>query len=1224
MLWGVCLAMVVLALPGVLRAQEGELGSDNHGAHGEEAGDAGDIAHGGGGEASSVDPADETPRTERVWAAVGLTQNPVAFCIGPDGSVYVAESARAGNAVTDTRDLKQLNGVIEDLQMTSVADRLAQIERWTANGDFEEDYFTRTEDRVRIVRDTDGDGIADESDVFAGGFNDPLDGIGAGVLWLDGGLFYTCIPHVWRLEDRDGDGDADEETPGERTSLSYGYGIRWAFYGHDLHGLTMGPDGRIYFSMGDRGFSVETQEGETLRHVERGAVLRMWPDGSGLEVFHVGLRNPQELAFDNYGNLYTGDNNCDAGDKARFIQLVEGGDSGWHQDVQSLPERGPWMREKMWELRRAADDPTQPAWIIPPIAHIGHGPSGLAHYPGTGDNYPANGSFLMADFPGGVRHIVVEPDGAWSRVASVNMAVSGKDVTDICWGYDGRLYLSDWGGGWKPNPNGYLFTQTNDAVHADPEQAALIAEVASLFAEGFAQRGDDELITLLEHADQRVRLHAQYEVAKRDGVAAPLGMIAQDVDAGQLQRIHAIWTLGMIARREPGVAAAISPLLTDADPQVRTQAVKTLGDLRYEATEQYIAMLEDEHAQARFYAAIALGKTQAVEAIKDILMMLSRNDCEDPMLRHAGSYALSMMPEGKPYKLWQDLLMTAVTPILDEGGRVGMVLALRRNAAPQLVGFLEYPDLIVVAEAARAIYDMQIVEAMPALAALFDQERRGELSPDITEEEKRGLSLPENLRIEPILRRVIEANAQLGGAAQADRLARLAADPAYGIPWRKLALQELDGWDKVKHREGVWGHWRPRPAHDVAEVVNALAEHIDAIEAAAQGDEQLAALAAVMRLKHVTESTAEQLALIALDADAAERLRQAAADKLAERYPLTDTAADTLTQLAASGDAPDALKNHARSLLTGLDASRAVGSYLDALANGTTAERQQAVTGLAGLASGDSPEAIEVINALSQQLKDGSLDPALRLEAYEAVLASPDPQVAGRAVSYRDANTRPGDTLINDTLLAGGDVARGRVLAYEDENANCLRCHSFARDDAGGPVGPPLYHIGSDRPPGYLLRSMLEPSADIADGYQTTALTLIDGSIKSGRIVSENAAVVVLANAEGELAEIPVINIEKRTPQTVSMMPAMGDRLTAHELRDLVTFLASLQDERGPAPLAAGASAAGRTAHADSRPGIYNPMANIDNALWLPLILLGLVILFGGFMLLTYWLNVKD
>lgn len=1197
-LLGVLACALLLSLPGALVAQE----AGEHGG-GEE--------HGGEGQPAAPSPADKTARTERVWAAVGLTQNPVAFCLDPRGNIYVAESARAGQAVSDTRQLGHLNGVEEDLQMTSVEDRLAQIQRWTESGAFDADYFTRTEDRVRLVRDTDGDGEADESTVFAGGFNDPLDGIGAGLLWLDGGLYYTCIPHVWRLEDRDGDGDADEDTAGERVSLSYGYGIRWAFYGHDLHGLVMGPDGRIYFSMGDRGFNVVNQEGENLRHVERGAVLRMWPDGSGLEVFHVGLRNPQELAFDAYGNLYTGDNNCDAGDKARFVHLVEGGDSGWHQDVQSLPDRGPWMRERMWELRREKTDPTQPAWLIPPIAHVGHGPSGLAHYSGTGDSYPMNGSFLMADFPGGVRHIVVEPDGAWSRVASVEMAVSGKDVTDVAWGYDGRAYMSEWGGGWGPNPNGYIFTMTNDAVHADAEAAALIAEVQTLFAEGFEGREAAELVELLGHADQRVRLHAQYELSGRGLEAANLlDHTIVDMDLTSIHRIHAVWTLGMIARKHPSVMGSITDLMgfarIDADDELRAQCLKTLGDLRAPTSSLHIAALEDPCPRCRYYAAIGLGRTGAAEAIPALMHMLAENDNEDPMLRHAGSYALSLMPEGEVWRVFEELMTHGDSALATTSVQLGVVLAMRRNADPRLAHFLRSPDPLVAAEAARAIYDMQVDDAMPALAGLI------ELAP--------GNDYP---RIEPILRRAIEANAQLGGADAAARLALLAAVPTYDPTWRKLALQELDGWDQIKNREGVWGHWRPRPAHDVAEVQAALAEHIDAIDAASSGDDELAALAAAMRLKHVTVSTAESLAAAALDPAGSDLLRRTAVDKLAAAFPAD--AADALAQLAEADNAPDELKNHARALLSTLDASAAQRSYLDALAQGSAAEQQQAITQLATI---DSPEARAAINDLSLQLKRGQLDPALRLETYLAARDSADPQVAGRAQDYFADHARPGDTFVNDALLVGGDTERGRALAYENENANCLRCHGFAEGDGGGAVGPMLDHIGSDYPPAYLLQAMLDPGSDIADGYQSVSLTLADGGIKAGRIVSENTAVVQLANADGEVTEIAAINITKRTPQTTSLMPTMADRLSAYELRDLVAYLTSLQDARGPAPAdgsrAPAASVSGGHASGAAGPGVHNPMAEVNTMMWLPILLLvGVVVPLGGFMLFVFFLNYK-
>ena len=119
-----------------------------------------------------------------------------------------------------------------------------------------------------------------------------------------------------------------------------------------------------------------TREGRTLAVPDTGSVLRCNPDGTELEVFASGLRNPQELAFDEYGNLFTGDNNSDSGDKARWVYLVEGGDSGWrigYQFIESPISRGPWNEEKLWYPAFAG----QAAYIVPPIANIADGPSGL-------------------------------------------------------------------------------------------------------------------------------------------------------------------------------------------------------------------------------------------------------------------------------------------------------------------------------------------------------------------------------------------------------------------------------------------------------------------------------------------------------------------------------------------------------------------------------------------------------------------------------------------------------------------------------------------------------------------------------------------------------------------------------------------------------------------------------------------------------------------------------
>ena len=61
-----------------------------------------------------------------------------------------------------------------------------------------------------------------------------------------------------------------------------------------------------------------------------GCVLRCEPDGTHFEVFAHGLRNVQEIAFDNYGNIFGVDNDADLpGERERFVYITERSDSGW-------------------------------------------------------------------------------------------------------------------------------------------------------------------------------------------------------------------------------------------------------------------------------------------------------------------------------------------------------------------------------------------------------------------------------------------------------------------------------------------------------------------------------------------------------------------------------------------------------------------------------------------------------------------------------------------------------------------------------------------------------------------------------------------------------------------------------------------------------------------------------------------------------------------------------
>ena len=78
-----------------------------------------------------------------------------------------------------------------------------------------------------------------------------------------------------------------------------------------VSGVAQGPDGRIYWSVGDMGLSTVTGDGTRHHYPNQGAVLRSFPDGSGFEVFAAGLRNTHEFDFDARGNLISVDNDGD-------------------------------------------------------------------------------------------------------------------------------------------------------------------------------------------------------------------------------------------------------------------------------------------------------------------------------------------------------------------------------------------------------------------------------------------------------------------------------------------------------------------------------------------------------------------------------------------------------------------------------------------------------------------------------------------------------------------------------------------------------------------------------------------------------------------------------------------------------------------------------------------------------------------------------------------------
>ena len=519
-----------------------------------------------------------------------------------------------------------------------------------------------------------------------------------------------AFPGLWKLRDTNGDGRADE-----RKLLHDGYGVHVGFLGHDLHGLRFGPDGRLYFSIGDRGFNVTTFDGKTLAVPDTGSVLRCEPDGTDLEVFATGLRNPQELAFDQYGNLFTGDNNSDSGDRARWVYRRR-------RRRQRLANRLPVPRSAVLAraverrealvprvrrsggLHRAAD--RQPR-RRPVRARLR---SGREHASRSSTRTISSWSISAARAArAGSAASRLEPQGASFKLVDSKQFVWSVLATDVDFGPDGALYFCDWVEGWNKPQKGRIYRLLDESRRGDPA----VREVKDLLAQGMERRGLDELARLLAHADMRVRQEAQFELAARGGPAGRRSRTVASSKAGTLARIHAVWGLGQAARstrarsgdhnqRAGALAAACGRRPRGARPDRQGAGRSQRPKQRSPVSS---SLLTDPSPRVQFFAAIALGKLGRPQAVEPLLAMLRSSGDKDPYLRHAGVMGLAGVGQDRGV----DEAIHDESPAV----RMGVLLALRRLRDPEIARFLDDPDPRLVLEAARAIHDVPIEPAMP-------------------------------------------------------------------------------------------------------------------------------------------------------------------------------------------------------------------------------------------------------------------------------------------------------------------------------------------------------------------------------------------------------------------------------------------------------------------------------------------------------------------------------
>ena len=796
--------------------------------------------------------------------------------------------------------------------------------------------------------------------------------------------------------------------------------------------------------------------------------------------------------------------------------------------------RGPWNAEKLWIPRWDK----QAAYIVPPIINVSDGPSGLVHDPGTGLPAKYRDHFFLADFRGsssnsGIRTFANQPDGASFKLVGSEQFLWSVLATDVDFGADGSMYVTDWINGWNKPNKGRIWKLTPDET--DPN----VAPTKTLIEQGMANRPVAELAQLLGHVDQRVRLEAQYELAERALVEAKafsreaprgsyealqiLSQVAGSTEAAPLARLHAIWATGQVARRASTGLQTLFGLLQDQAPEVRAQAAKMMGDVLRDArwtdglAADLLPLLKDTAPRVRFFAALALGHHGKADAVPALLTLLKDNNDADAYIRHAAVMGLAGIGDVAA-------LTKAAT---DPSGavRLGALLALRRLGQTEAAAYLADADPKIAAEAGMAIYEAPIDKALPALA-------------DVAA--KPGLS-------EQLLRRAINAAGRVGRVADATAIAGVAARPEVSKNGRVEALAILATWAKPPGRDRINGLWRPVDTRSAESAVVALQPVVGSIIKDGPDDVRIALLKAVAELK-VKGAGPDLMAMIV--GNIGSPASRAEAIRTLEK--LDDPQLAAAVGLAIGSKDGDVRAEGLR-VLARLSPERAIPALARVLEVGSTSEKQKALDVLGAAKQTDADRVLAVV--LDRQMQQP--DPAIALELMNATAGRSSSEIQDKVAALLAHQPKTGPIAEYSTSLEGGNADRGRKIYADNAAVYCVRCHKV--NGNGGEVGPELSGIGKKHPREYLLESIVAPNQAIAQGFESVVVATNDGQIVAGVFKSEDDKTLKLMTAEAKLIEIPKSDIDERKRGESAMPADLHKKLSHAEIRDLVEFLATLK-----------------------------------------------------------------